>query len=197
MHRPICAPLVLAVAVFVGLLAPATTAATSRFDRPIKDIVTFVSRAELQRQGLIAPTASGGGSVRPQAFCLFDCVYVANRRYVRTTRPFVTLVQGNGPATIAIDLTRTVKNSFSANVSVSGQVVSAGVGFNVERSESVTYRASAAVPAGACWTLRASNVFFEYSFEVWIEPFIGPDKKIGTGTARDFQGVEFRLSKSC
>ena len=43
----------------------------------------------------------------------------------------------------------------------------------------------------------AYNVFYEYSFEVWQEPFIGSDFKIGSGTARDFQGIEFRLTKAC
>jgi len=155
-----------------------------------------VSRAELIKGGLLAPTAASSG-VTPQALCLFDCIYVKNRRYLRTVKPFVTMVQGNGPTTIGIDLTRTVKNSFSSSVDVSAEVVSAGVGFNVERTESVTYRSSTTVPNGACWTLRAYNVFYEYGFEVWQEPFIGSDKKIGSGSARDFQGIEFRLTKAC
>lgn len=196
MRRAIHTPLLLAFVLGLGLLAPASATAANG-DRPLREIVTFVSRAELRRQGLLSATDDGGGGIQPQALCLFDCVYVKNRRYVRTLRPFVTFVQGNGPTTIAIDLTRTVRNSFSANVGVSAEVVSAGVGFSVERSESVTYRSSAVVPSGACWTIRAYNVFFEYSFEVWVEPFIGSDRKIGSGTARDFQGIEFRLAKSC
>ena len=73
------------------------------------------------------------------------------------------------------------------------QVVSAGVGFNVQRSESVAYRSSTTVPSGACWSIRAYNVFFEYGFEVWQEPFIGPDRRIGSGSARDFRGIRVRL----
>jgi hypothetical protein len=161
-----------------------------------RDLITFVSRAELSKKGLLAPVATSTG-VAPQALCLFDCIYVKNRRYLRTVKTFVTMVQGNGPTTIGIDITRTVKNSFSSTVSVSAEVVSAGVGFNVERSETVTYRSSTSVPNGACGTLRAYNVFYEYGFEVWQEPFIGSDRKIGSGTARDFQGIEFRLTKSC
>jgi hypothetical protein len=107
------------------------------------------------------------------------------------------MVQGNGPTTIAIDISRTVRNSFSATVSVSAEVVTAGIGFNVEWSETVAYKSSTSVPSGACWTIRAYNVFYEYGFEIWQEPFIGSDKKIGTGTARNFQGIEFRLSKWC
>jgi hypothetical protein len=122
---------------------------------------------------------------------------VTNKRYLRTVKPFVTMVQGNGPTTMSIDITRSVKNSFSATVSVSAEVVTAGVGFNVERTESVTYRSSTSVPNGACWTLRAYNVFYEYAFEVWQEPFVGSDRKIGSGTARDFKGIEFRLTKAC
>jgi hypothetical protein len=195
MRRSLKFPLVLAVMVALGLVAPATAAAGSP-EGSRKEVVIFVSRAELIAKGLITP-ATGSSAAGTQALCVWDCIYVTNRRYVRTIKPFVTMVQGNGPTTIAIDITRTVKNSFSANVSVSAEVVTAGVGFNVERSESVAYRSSTTVPNGACWTIRAYNVFFEYSFEVWQEPFIGSDKKIGIGTARNFQGIEFRLTKWC
>ena len=196
MRRLICIPLVLAGLLVGGLVAPGAVAARAP-DRSVREIVTFVSREELIRKGLIAPRPGAAGTVGTQALCLWDCVYVTNRRYLRTLKPFVTMVQGNGPSTISIDITRTVKNSFAATVSVSAQVVTAGVGFNVERSESVTYRSSTTVPNGACWSIRAYNVFFEYGYEVWEEPFIGADRKIGTGTARDFRGIEFRLSKSC
>jgi hypothetical protein len=194
MRRLVAFPLLLAVILIAGVVGPASVAAAG--PRPKRDIVTFVSREELIRKGLLSP-APTDPDVTTQALCLFDCIYVNNRRYLRTVKPFVTMVQGNGPTTIGIDLTRTVKNSFSATVSVSAEVVSIGVGFNVERSETVTYRSSTTVPNGACWTLRAYNVFYEYGFEVWQEPFIGSDRKIGSGTARDFRGIEFRLTKSC
>ena len=198
MRRSIPVPLVLTLIVIAGLAGPASVAAAGA--RHERDVVTFVSRAELISRGLLTPAATSSATatgVTPQALCLFDCLYVKNRRYLRTVRPFVTMVQGNGPTTIGIDVTRTVKNSFSASVNVSAEVVSAGLGFNVERTESVTYRSSTSVPNGACWTLRAYNVFYEYGFEVWQEPFIGSDKKIGSGSARDFQGIEFRLTKAC
>jgi hypothetical protein len=192
MRRSIRIPLVLIGLVLVGVLAPAAVAARS----PNRDVVTFVSRAELTRQGLLTPETSTSGPTT-QALCVWDCIYVKNRRFLRTIKPFVTMVQGNGPTTIAIDISRTVRNSFSTTVSVSAEVVTAGVGFNVERSETVAYKSSTSVPNGACWTIRAYNVFFEYGFEIWQEPFIGADRKIGTGSARDFQGIEFRLSKWC
>jgi hypothetical protein len=194
MRSFVSAPLLLAVVLVAGLVGPASVAAAA--PRRTAEVVTFVSRAELIRKGLLTPLASGSG-VTTQALCLFDCIYVMNKRLLRTLKPVVTMVRGNGPMTIAIDITRTVTNSFSANVGVSASVVTAGVGFNVERSESVTYRSSTTVPSGACWTLRAYNVFYEYGFEVWQEPFIGSDFKIGAGTARNFQGIEFRLTKAC
>ena len=193
MRRSISVPLVLSALLLVGVVAPAAVAARST---PSRDVVTFVSRAELIRQGLLTPQSSTSGPTT-QALCVWDCIYVKNRRFLRTVKPFVTMVQGNGPTTIAIDISRTVRNSFSATVSVSAEVVTAGVGFNVERSETVAYKSSTSVPNGACWTIRAYNVFFEYGFEIWQEPFIGADRKIGTGSARDFQGIEFRLSKWC
>ncbi|HEX2470569.1 MAG TPA: hypothetical protein VHK05_08265 [Candidatus Limnocylindrales bacterium] len=201
MRRSIRIPLVLTGLLLVGVLAPAAVAARS----PDRDIVTFISREELIAAGLISPAADPGAVTtggrttvaQPQALCVWDCIYVKNRRYLRTVKPFVTMVQGNGPTTIAIDISRTVRNSFSATVSVSAEVVTAGIGFNVEWAETVAYKSSTSVPSGACWTIRAYNVFYEYGFEIWQEPFIGSDKKIGTGTARNFQGIEFRLSKWC
>lgn len=199
MRRSIPVLLLLAVSVLSGVVAPVSVAAAG--PRHERDLVTFVSRAELIKNGLLAPAADASATTsngpKPQALCLFDCLYVKNRRYLRTVKTFVTMVQGNGPTTIGIDLARTVSNSFSSSVNVSAEVVTAGVGFNVERTETVTYRSSTTVPNGACWTLRAYNVFYEYGFEVWQEPFIGSDKKIGSGSARDFQGIEFRLTKSC
>lgn len=197
MRRSISVPLVLSALLVVGIVAPAAVAARSPND-PRQEIVTFISMEELVAAGHAVP--SGGGrttAAQPQALCVWDCIYVKNRRFLRTVKPFVTMVQGNGPTTIAIDISRTVRNSFSATVSVSAEVVTAGVGFNVEASETVAYKSSTAVPNGACWTIRAYNVFFEYGFEIWQEPFIGADRKIGTGTARNFQGIEFRLSKWC
>ena len=196
MRRQVPLPLVLVAVLVAALVGPATVAAAGPRQQP--EVVTFVSRAELIRQGLLKPrTSTSTSSVSTQALCLWDCIYVTNKRYLRTVKPFVTMVQGNGPTTMSIDITRSVKNSFSATVSVSAEVVTAGVGFNVERTESVTYRSSTSVPNGACWTLRAYNVFYEYAFEVWQEPFVGSDKKIGSGTARDFKGIEFRLTKAC
>ena len=194
MRRLVSAPLLLALILVAGLFGPAAVSAANA--RPRRDVVTFVSRAELIKKGLLQPVAVGP-SVTPQALCLFDCIYVKNKRFLRTIKPIVTTVAGNGPMTIAIDIQRTVRNSFSATVGVSAEIVTIGVGFNVERAESVTYRSSTTVPNGACWTLRAYNVFSEYAFEVWQEPFIGPDFKIGSGSARDFQGIEFRLTKAC
>lgn len=197
MRRSISVPLVLSALLIVGIGAPAAVAARSPND-PRQEIVTFISKEELVAAGNAVP--SGGRrttAAQPQALCVWDCIYVKNRRFLRTVKPFVTMVQGNGPTTIAIDISRTVRNSFSATVSVSAEVVTAGVGFNVEASETVAYKSSTAVPSGACWTIRAYNVFFEYGFEIWQEPFIGADRKIGTGTARNFQGIEFRLSKWC
>src|SRR6187397_2844871 len=163
MRRQVPLPLVLAAVLVAALVGPATVAAAAPWQQP--EVVTFVSRAELIRQGLLKPmTSTSTPSVSAQALCLWDCIYVTNKRYLRSVKPFVTMVQGNGPTTMSIDITRSVKNSFSAT---------AGVGFNVERTESVTYRSSTSVPNGACWTLRAYNVFYAYAFEVWQEPFVG------------------------
>ena len=196
MRRSISVPLVLSALLVVGIVAPTAVAARSPNDSR-EEIVTFISKEDLVAAGDAVPSGGRRTAAQPRALCVWDCIYLKNRRYLRTVKPFVTMVQGNGPTTIAIDISRTVRNSFSATVSVSAEVVTAGVGFNVEASETVAYKSSTTVPNGACWTIRAYNVFFEYGFEIWQEPFIGADRKIGTGTARNFQGIEFRLTKTC
>lgn len=198
MRRLVFIPPVLAVVLAVGLVGPASVAAGApRPPGPSRDVITFVSRADLIRQGLIKPRPRPAAA-SSKAICLWGCIYVKNKRFLRSIRPFVTMVRGTGPSTIAIDITRTVSNSFSSTVSVNADVISAGIGFDVELSESVAYRSSTSVPLGACWTMRAYNVFSEFGFEVWRKPpLFGSDFKIGTGTARDFQGIEFRLTKAC
>lgn len=93
MRRSVGLPLLLAVILTCASVVSATAATRPRVER---DVVTFVSRAELIRLGLLTPApASSGAST--QALCLFDCIYVKNRRYLRTVKPFVTMVQGNSP----------------------------------------------------------------------------------------------------
>ena len=92
MRRLVPVPLLLAAVLIAGLAGPATIRAAAL--RPPRDVVTFVSRAELIRQGLLQPTASTSGSiVSTQAFCVWDCIYVTNRRYLRAVKPFVTMVR--------------------------------------------------------------------------------------------------------
>ena len=142
---------------------------------------------------------SGGGrttAAQPQALCVWDCIYVKNRRFLRTVKPFVTMVQGNGPTTIAIDISRTVRNSFSATVSVSAEVVTAGVGFNVEASETVAYKSSTAVPA-----VPAGRSVPTTCSSIRVRDLAGAvhrgRQEDRHGTARNFQGIEFRLQKWC
>ena len=67
MRRSLKFPLVLAVVVALGLVAPATVAAGNG-DGSRKEVVTFVSRAELIAKGLIVPaTVAARPGPRPSA----------------------------------------------------------------------------------------------------------------------------------
>ena len=181
----------LAALVIASVIAPAAVSAAPK-DREVE--VLFVSRAELEAAGLITSDAVGP---MPQHGCLFDCIYADNKVFTGTTNVYVTKVSGPGPATMSLDVQYAVSNSFSASVSIGADKVSAEMGFSVTWSASQTYKYSVNVPSGACWTIRAYNVFNTYKFEVWNHALIGPDSKLGTGTARRFMGVKYTLAKSC
>ncbi len=83
MRRSLKFPLVLAVVVALGLVAPATVAAGNG-DGSRKEVVTFVSRAELIAKGLIVP-ATGSSSAGTQALCVWDCICNWSQEPARTS----------------------------------------------------------------------------------------------------------------
>ncbi|PLR78039.1 hypothetical protein CU633_07205 [Bacillus sp. V3-13] len=96
-----------------------------------------------------------------------------------------------GPSTPTMTVTETVSASFNANVGVSAQVVSAGVGFNVTSTYTVSDSYSVKVPAGKTYNIRANPIFLIKNYEVWNDPWIGFDKKVGSGSAQKPIGVCF------
>ncbi|WP_327230214.1 hypothetical protein [Streptomyces murinus] len=62
---------------------------------------------------------------------------------------------GRGKMTLRIDQTESVSTSLSANINVTKGVVSAGVGWDVTKSRSITVSGSKEVPSGKYGTLKA------------------------------------------
>jgi hypothetical protein len=178
----------------MALALPAASMAASR-EKPGQVVSEyFVSIDELRASGLLTDETDLGSGPQPDWWCVFGCTSVKNVVYVNQTNAFVTQVKGSpGPMTLTLSGTYSVANSFSANVGVTADVVSAGVGFSVTWTASQTYSASTSVPTGACRIIKAYNTFNNYSFDVWQDQFIGDPYKIGSGVAHRFIGVWYQV----
>ena len=184
----------LAALVLAGVAAPPADAASPRSGFESSYVV---SRAELIKAGQLIDHSSPDAGPTTRAGCLWDCDHVRSVKYVGQNKPFVTLVRGNGPQTLGMNISLTTQNGYTATIGISAGAVSAGVGFNVSWSGSVSYTTSTIVPSGSCYTIRAYNIFNDYTYEIWREPFFGPDYKVGTGRAWKFMGVQYTVTKSC
>ena len=154
----------------------------------------FVSADQLRAAGLLVDESDPDLGIEPMWGCVFDCWYLRFVVYTGETNVFRTQAKGSpGPMTLTLSTTLTVSNSFTATVGVKASVVSAGIGFNVTWSASQTYSASTYVPAGACRIIKAYDTFKNYKFEVWDQNFIGDPFKVGSGTAKRFIGVWYKV----
>ncbi len=97
----------------------------------------------------------------------------------------------SGPGTLHMSVTNTVPNSYTASVSVSAGVVSAGVGFNVTATESITESYDLTIPAGKIGVIEAHPWKDLYDFEVWEDPWYWWGYKTGDGTAYRVTGICF------
>lgn len=97
----------------------------------------------------------------------------------------------NGPANAKMTISEKVSASFNATVDVSSTVVSNGVGFSVTSEFHVSDEYNVTVPSGKTYNIRAHPIYLIKSFEVWNDPWIGWDTKVGTGTAYKPIGVCF------
>ena len=114
--------------------------------------------------------------------------YLSNVQYRGGSWYFPSLrlgaAEGWGPITLTVNVTRTVSATFSANVGVSAEVVSAGVGFDVNASFSVSTEGSWNVPSGVHGRLEAYALFDKYTFDVWDDDCGDPaDTYKGNGAA--------------
>ncbi|MBY8871675.1 hypothetical protein K7640_07455 [Micromonospora sp. PLK6-60] len=142
--------------------------------------------------------------------CVLPGQVVRNTRYVGTSRtwPRGANWQATGNAkgsVITLQHETRVHNSVSATFGLSKSVVSAAVGFNVERQQAVWVSFSYTQPKPGKYQLRVTPVYDEYLFEVHKK--IGrvkirgghPDcvqtgtAKVGGGAASKYIGLESRV----
>ena len=117
--------------------------------------------------------------------------YVDNVYSCGAYNTFVTFVRGNGPGKLTLSYQKTVSNKWSANVGISASGVSAGVGFDVTHSESMTYSYETEVPGGHQWEIDAYNVFDGVTFDIYWDPWVGDPYYVGYGDAYQFVGVDY------
>ena len=112
-------------------------------------------------------------------------------RNVRPGRPNVFFTNsplgyaiGDPGVSLSVSVSASVSNQFNSNVSVSGPLVSAAVGFNFTSTTNVTSSGSWDVPNNSRdGMLRGFALHAETHFEVWNNPLIGNATRTGDGTA--------------
>ncbi|MBT9260377.1 MAG: hypothetical protein KM310_11620 [Clostridiales bacterium] len=101
-----------------------------------------------------------------------------------------------GPADVNITVSETMKASWSATVGISADIVSAGVGFDVEGYYTVTESYSTHVPSGYIVTITVYPKYHRVFFDVWYKPVIGDAYKVGSGSAKKLSGYHFSRSQT-
>ncbi|MCX7570291.1 hypothetical protein OS242_09980 [Tumebacillus sp. DT12] len=91
--------------------------------------------------------------------------YLGNNYYFTNQR--IGASEGAGPITLSVTVSKSVSATFSANVGVSAEVVSAGVGYSVTGTYGVSSTGTWAVPSGTYGRLEAYALHDKHSWEVW------------------------------
>ncbi len=171
--------------------AVATPAVTSGYIGSVT-----VSEAQLEAAGKVKVVNAPKATVQPMAGCLYDCLHVRDVSYWYEGQIYETQAQANhknvgttGQLTMSVTLS--VSNSWSASVGISAGPVTAGVGFDVTNSASVLFQHTVDVPAYTCVQIKAYELVAVYKFNVYQEPFIGSDTRIGNGWAQRRDGQRF------
>ncbi|SNS16215.1 hypothetical protein [Actinomadura mexicana] len=141
--------------------------------------------------------------------------YSKYRKFVRTEKAWPNSpgwrVSGWGPhSTLNLSKAVQISNSVSGTFGVSPKAISATVGFNVTKSYTTAISYTAELKKKAHYTLRAGTAHKVYVFNVYEKRgtyhFFSPtaarcawDGKpghyVGTGTAKKFWTVDYRLTK--
>lgn len=101
----------------------------------------------------------------------------------------IDYTSANGPAKLALEVSKGVATEVSTSVGVDAQVVSAGVGFNVTQSVTVTNKIEIELKEGEFGEIYAFPMFESISFEI-----VGSER--GTGHVLRPVGVCFSPIRS-
>ena len=88
-----------------------------------------------------------------------------------------------GPINVSKTISSSVAATFNATTSIGTGELSAGIGFSLTSTYSVSDTFSKNIPAGECWKVTAYPTFQKYSFEIWDHNYLSPDIKVGSGLA--------------
>lgn len=88
-------------------------------------------------------------------------------------------------------VTDSISNTFSANVEVDAQVVSAGVGFSVTAESSISDSQDIVVNSGEQKKVEAYAMGSITDYEVWDNPWWRTAYQVGSGSATRYTGVCF------
>ncbi|MBB1256543.1 hypothetical protein H3146_24800 [Streptomyces sp. OF3] len=96
-----------------------------------------------------------------------NITHVTSKKYEgqRCGLDLIRQVSGNGPQTLTLSISESVSSQWSASVSISAKKVTAGVGFNVTKSFTVTQGTSYSVPKGKYGSIAAYPLYDVYSFK--------------------------------
>ena len=137
-----------------------------------------------------AKPVCGYPSLEPQWFGPYYYITNVSGPYEACGIQYVAkVVGGPGPTTIHMSQSTTISNSFSANVDIGAEVVSAGVGFDVTSGYTTTLQCDLSIPQGKYGAIEAYPLYNVYSYDVMYSPFIGSPYKIGEGNASKAVGV--------
>jgi hypothetical protein len=111
-----------------------------------------------------------------------------------SSSPAGVSVGGPGPTNLNLEVSGGYSAMFSTNVGVSAEVVSAGVGYSVTASYSVSHVESLPVPSGYFARQEAYIMYNKHTWDVWENGciFSGPAYKGNGASFRPNGGVYFR-----
>jgi hypothetical protein len=163
----------------------------------LNNVLTEDEKAEY-KANLLDPQSEvvlGKGDVRSKwctGYYLSNVQYQGNSWYFGSQR--IGASSGWGPITLSVSVSTSVSATFSANVGVSAEVVSAGVGYSVTASYGVSSSGTWAVPSGTYGTLEAYALHNKHTWDVWNDDCGDPaDTYSGNGQSyKPNGGVYFK-----
>ena len=126
-----------------------------------------------------------------------NCYELHNQSYGGHIDRFITSTRATNytgqTITLSLSETHSVGNTWSANVGVTADVVTAGVGFDVTVSYDHTFSTSAPVPPGQTIEIDAYTGLERTNYDVYVNPWIGDTYYAGSGNADQRTGDEFAV----